>query len=187
MAGLHGVALVPLSMITPTLFSQAYYWLMGCSLGRGAQLMSFTLNDAFQVSVGDNAFIARNACINGHLLENAKGERRLLLAPVRVGEDAIVGPHAQVYPGCEIGAGAVIAARAVLPKNSRVAPGETWAGVPAACIRTAGGRVPEAGEVRVPSLLRRQVERILEEGELRAGRPQPAEGQELPGSAMVLK
>jgi len=185
MNGLQVVAFVPLSIITPSLFSQAYYWLMGCSIGRGAQLTSVSLNDAFQISVGDNAFIARHACINGHILENIKGERHLVLAPVRVGEDAIIGPHTQIYPGCEIGAGAVIAARAVLPKNSKGAPGETWAGVPAACIRTIGGHVPEKEDVKMPSLLRRQVEQIMEESDLRR-RLQSTDGQQLRGSASVL-
>ena len=42
-----------------------------------------------------------------------------------------MGLMAVIFPGCEIGDGAVIAAGAVLQKGTKVGPGEIWGGVPA--------------------------------------------------------
>jgi len=159
LSALHGMALAPLGLITPSLFSQAYFWLMGCRIGAGAKLCTATINDCFNLQVGEGSFIARGASINGHVLENGK----LLLAPVVIGSRAMIGTHSQICPGCEIGDGAVIGARSLLPKFTIVPPGEVWAGVPATCIRASGGGVPDLEDVQVPTSLRLQIERVLRE------------------------
>ena len=81
----------------------------------------------------------RNAIINAHLVE--KGE--LVMAPVKIGNGALIGGNSTVQPGCTIGEGAVVANRAVLPKWTDIPAGEVWGGVPAKCIRQADGTKPE--------------------------------------------
>ncbi|HJN70263.1 MAG TPA: DapH/DapD/GlmU-related protein, partial [Candidatus Thalassarchaeaceae archaeon] len=90
------------------------------------------------------SFISRlvglgGACtINAHIVE--RGE--LVMAPVVIGDGALIGAKSTVQPGCKIGEGAVIATMAVLPKWTEVPAGEVWAGIPAKCIRLADGTKP---------------------------------------------
>mmetsp|Transcript_70969 Transcript_70969/g.140899 ORF Transcript_70969/g.140899 Transcript_70969/m.140899 type:complete len:340 (-) Transcript_70969:82-1101(-) len=171
MSALHGMALAPLGLITPSLFSQAYFWLMGCRIGAGSKINSATINDCFNLQVGEGSFITRGASINGHVFENG----RLLLAPVVIGSRALIGTHSQICPGCEIGDDAVIGARSLLPKFTIVPPGEVWAGVPATCIRTTGGGIPTLEDVQVPTSLRLQIEHVLRDSEqsIDLRRPEP--------------
>ena len=49
--------------------------------------------------------------------------------------NCLVGLGAQINPGCEIGDGAVIASRAIVPKYTTVPAGEVWGGIPAKLIK----------------------------------------------------
>ena len=80
-----------------------------------------------------------HAVINAHLVE--RGE--LVMAPVNIGDDALIGANSTVQPGCTIGAGAVVASKAVVPKWTEIPPGEIWGGIPAKCIRLADGTKPQ--------------------------------------------
>jgi|TARA_B110000495_G_scaffold119952_1_gene104111 acetyltransferase-like isoleucine patch superfamily enzyme len=135
----HRVALFFLPFLVPSFLGNTYYWLSGAKLGQGVQINSAHLNDAGSVTLGDRVVIGGNAIINAHLTE--RGE--LVMAPVFIGNDALIGMGSVIQPGCNIGAGAVIASRAVVPKWTNVPDGEVWAGVPAKCIRLAGGSKPE--------------------------------------------
>ena len=83
--------------------------------------------------------IGGKAVINAHLTE--KGE--LVMAPVVIGNDALIGTESIIQPGCTIGEGAVIASRAVVPKWTNVPAGEVWGGLPAKCIRLVDGSKPK--------------------------------------------
>lgn len=135
----HRIALFFLPFLVPSFFGNIYYRLSGATLGEGVQINSAHLNDAGSVTLGDRVVIGGNATINAHLTE--RGE--LVMAPVVIGNDALIGMESIIQPGCNIGDGAVIASRAVLPKWTNVPAGEVWAGVPAKCIRLADGSKPE--------------------------------------------
>ena len=130
--------------LQPSWLVSAYFGMMGVKFGRGVQFNTVNINDAFTVSIGAETTLGGNATINGHLVEKAKDGSglELVLAPVRIGRDVVIGTASQINPGCEIGDGAVIASRAVLPKFTKVPAGETWGGIPAKCIRRADGSRP---------------------------------------------
>ena len=65
------------------------------------------------------------------------------MAPVVIGDDALIGMGSVIQPGCTIGEKAVIASRAVVPKWTNIPDGEVWAGIPAKCIKRADGTKPE--------------------------------------------
>jgi acetyltransferase-like isoleucine patch superfamily enzyme len=104
---------------------------MGCKIGWRAIISSDRLNDAYMVEIGNQSIIGSKVLITAHIAE----KDNLILAPVKIGEKCLIGVGSQINPGCEIGDGAVIASRAVLPKYTKVPPGEIWGGIPAKLIQ----------------------------------------------------
>ena len=135
----HKIALFFLPFLVPSFIGNTFYRLSGAKLGKGVQINSAHLNDAGSVTLGDGVVIGGKAIINAHLTE--KGE--LVMAPVNIGKDALIGMGSVIQPGCVIGEGAIIASRAVVPKWTTIPAGEVWAGIPARCIRLADGNIPE--------------------------------------------
>jgi hypothetical protein len=135
---LHRTALPALKLMIPSFFSDLYYRAMGCKVGKGAQVVSWSIYDCFMVEIGAETIIGGEAVIDGHLFE----KDGIHLARVRIGSRVVIGTEARISPGCVIGDGAVIAGRAVLPKFTKIPPGEVWGGIPAKCIRLADGSKP---------------------------------------------
>ena len=135
----HKIALFFLPFLVPSFIGNAFYRMSGAKLGKGVQINTAHLNDAGSVTLGDGVVIGGNAIINAHLTE--KGE--LVMAPVSIGSNALIGMGSVIQPGCTIGEGAIVASRAVVPKWTDIPPGEVWAGIPAKCIRLADGSKPE--------------------------------------------
>jgi len=135
----HKAALFFLPHLVPSFIGNTYYRLSGAKIGKGAQINTSNVNDCGFVTIGDRVVIGGKAVINAHLTE--KGG--LVMAPVVIGNDALIGTESIIQPGCTIGKGAIIASRAVVPKWTDVPAGEVWAGLPAKCIRLADGSRPE--------------------------------------------
>jgi len=135
----HKIALFFLPFLVPSFIGNTFYRLSGAKLGKGVQINSAHINDAGSVTLGDGVVIGGKAIINAHLTE--KGE--LVMAPVNIGKNALIGMGSVIQPGCVIGEGAIVASRAVVPKWTNVPAGEVWGGIPARCIRMADGTIPE--------------------------------------------
>lgn len=116
-----------LEFVTPSAFALAYYRLMGMKIGRNVTINSTAIADPSLIELGDGATIGGSASVLAHYAQGGY----LVVAPVRIGAGATIGLRAIVMGGAEVGAGAkVLAGSLVLPK-SRIAAGETWAGIPA--------------------------------------------------------
>ena len=139
MALLHRLALPSLKWMVPSFIGDLYYRMVGMKVGRGAQLNSSMINDAYMVEIGAKTVIGGDASINAHLFEN----NGIHLSPVRIGANCVVGTRSQINPGCIIGDGAVIASKAVLAKHTEVPAGEIWGGIPAKFIFRADGSRPD--------------------------------------------
>ncbi len=120
--------------LTP--FLPLYHRLMGMRIGARVQINTAVIADQNLISIGDDTVIGGDVTLVAHAAEGGK----LVTAPVRIGRRVTVGLMAVVFPGCEIGDDAVIAAGAVLSKGARVGPGEIWAGVPARRVGRRHGR-----------------------------------------------
>ena len=136
---LHRLALPSLQWMVPSFVANIYYGMMGCKIGKGAQINSPSVNDCFMVEIGAKTVVGGAAVINGHLFERDG----IHLAKIRIGSKVVIGTMAQINPGCVVGDGAVVASKAVLPKFTEVPAGEVWGGIPAKCIRKADGSKPE--------------------------------------------
>jgi hypothetical protein len=71
--------------------------------------------DRQSVRIGPGAVIGTRAVLAGHLaVKDAQGAFRITLAPVEIGEGALIGAHAGIGPGCRIAAGEEVPAAAFL-------------------------------------------------------------------------
>lgn len=103
-------------LLTP--FCSFFYRLMGAKLGGNVQINSKNVADHSLLEIGDNVVIGGNATVIGHSFE-AKGLR---LAKVKIGKNVIIGLNSVIMPGVTIGEGSVIAAGAIVPKNTTIEP-----------------------------------------------------------------
>ena len=116
-----------LEFITPTPFNVLFYKLMGMKVGRGTQINSSCLTDPSLIELGKNVTIGGSATICAHYAMGGY----LIIAPVKIGDGAVIGLRAIVMGGVEIGEKAkILPNSAVLPKTI-IPAGETWGGVPA--------------------------------------------------------
>jgi|TARA_B100001540_G_scaffold83535_2_gene75204 acetyltransferase-like isoleucine patch superfamily enzyme len=127
----HRLAQPSLKWMVPSFVGNIYYSMMGCKVGRGAQINSSFVNDCFMVEIGDRTIIGGDATINGHLFERDG----IHLSKVKIGKKVVIGAGSQINPGCVIGDGSVVASRAVLPKFTNIPPKEIWGGIPAKFIK----------------------------------------------------
>ena len=65
-----------------------------------------------------------------------------ILSGVTVEDGALVGGASLVQPGVTVGANAVIANRAVVPKFKSIPSNGVWAGLPARFLKRRGGSEP---------------------------------------------
>lgn len=130
------VAATFMDFILLTPFANIFYRLMGAKVGKNAQINSKFCADMSLLEVGDEAVIGGHATVICHSFER----HRLILKKVKIGNRAIVGLNSVILPGCVIGEGALIAAGAVLSKNTHVEPREVYCGVPAESAKGRHGR-----------------------------------------------
>ena len=121
------VAATFMDFILLTPFANIFYRLMGAKVGKNAQINSKFCADMSLLEIGDEAVIGGHATVICHSFER----HRLILKKVKIGNKAIIGLNSVILPGCDIGEGALIAAGAVLSRNTRVEPREVYCGVPA--------------------------------------------------------
>ncbi|HME69877.1 MAG TPA: DapH/DapD/GlmU-related protein [Myxococcota bacterium] len=102
-------------------------------IGRDAWIGPDVLVDLTRdVEIGDRVAISARCSLVTHMnvgVSRLKDRYSPVAAPVRVADDAYLGTGAVILHGVELGAGAVVAAGAVV--RAPVAPGAVVAGVPA--------------------------------------------------------
>lgn len=116
-----------LEFVTPSPFAQLYYRLMGMKIGRNVQINSTAIADPSLIELADNATIGGSASVLAHYAQGGY----LVIAPVKIGAGATIGLRAVVMGGVEVGAKAKVLASSFVLPNTKIPPGETWAGIPA--------------------------------------------------------
>jgi acetyltransferase-like isoleucine patch superfamily enzyme len=123
--------------VTP--FINLFHRLMGMKLGARVQINTAIIGDSNLIEIGDDTVIGGDVTLVAHAAEHGD----LVTARVKIGSRVTVGLMAVVFPGVEIGDGAMIAANAILLKGTKVGPREIWGGVPAK-------KLGERGQKRAP-------------------------------------
>lgn len=116
-------------LLTPIM--NIFYRLMGAKLGKNVQINSKYCADLSLLEIDDGVVIGGHATVIGHSFERS----RLILRKVKIGKHAVVGLNSVILPGTEIGEKAIIAAGAVLGKNTKVEPRSVYFGVPAESVK----------------------------------------------------
>ncbi len=116
-------------LLTPS--SNVFYTMMGAKLGKNVHINSKLVADLSLLEIGDNSVIGGNATVIGHVFE----DYCLKLKKVKIGKNVTIGLNSVIMPGCEIGDGAIIAAGAVLVKDTKVDAGDIFVGIPAESIK----------------------------------------------------
>lgn len=117
------VAFMDFILLTP--YCPLFYRLMGAKIGKNVLINSKNVADLSLLEIGDSSVIGGNATIIAHTFEQSG----LKLKKVRIGKNVIVGLNSVIFPGVEIGDHAVIAAGAIVPKDTRVATLTTFGSV----------------------------------------------------------
>jgi acetyltransferase-like isoleucine patch superfamily enzyme len=108
-----------LPMVPMTWFSNLFYKLLGCKMGKHVFLNTWTLNDAYLIELGDDVTVGGGAELSCHLYE--KG--RLVLDRIRIGEGSLVGANCYISPGVTIGKKCVVGLGSVLRRGKTIPDG----------------------------------------------------------------
>jgi len=118
-----------LPMVPMTPLSQMFHRVSGCRIGKNVWINTISLIDCYMISIGDNSIIGGEAVLSPHVFENG----HLIIAPITIGRDCLIGGHSYISPGVTIGDGSVIGMKAYVRKGKQVPPGTrmtTVAGMP---------------------------------------------------------
>ena len=129
-----------LEFVTPSVFAQLFYWLMGMKIGRNVTINSTAIADPSLIEIEDGATIGGSASVLAHYAQGGY----LVIAPVKIGAGATIGLRAIIMGGVEVGAQAKVLAGSFVLPNTKIPPGETWAGIPAQRIELARDKAEPA-------------------------------------------
>lgn len=110
-------------LLTP--FITWFYKSMGAKLGANVQINSDRVGDVWMLEIGDNSVIGGHATVICHSFE----KNGLNIKKVKIGRNVIIGLNSIIMPGVEIGDNSVIAAGAILPKDTKVEPKSLYLGI----------------------------------------------------------
>jgi hypothetical protein len=112
------------------------YLALGARLGANTYSAGALLDPPL-TRIGSNTVIGHDAVIFAHVIEGA----RLELKAVIIGNTVTIGAKAVVMPGVQIGDNAIVSTGAVVTKDTLIAAGEVWGGIPARRLKEAPGQV----------------------------------------------
>lgn len=98
----------------------------GAHIGRRVFVNSLWLTDHNLLELGDDVVIGSEVHLSGHTVEHGA----VKTAPVKLGDNVVVGVSSIVSIGVEAGAGCQIGALSFVPKFSKLEAGQTYAGIP---------------------------------------------------------
>jgi len=118
---------VPLKRLGGTPLLPLVYRLFGVRVGESVHIESDLLAAFDVISIGDRASIDEGASLLGCNVE----DRSLVIEPISVGCDCLVGTRSVLCPGAAMEAGARLEDLSLLQAGERIPSRQTWAGSPA--------------------------------------------------------
>lgn len=116
----------------PVPLQRLIYLALGARLGANTYSAGALLDPPL-IHIGSNTIIGHDAVVFAHVIEGA----RLELKSVHIGNTVTIGAKAVVMAGVRIGDNAIVSTGAVVTKDTRIAAGEIWGGIPARRIKAA--------------------------------------------------
>ncbi|RZT11414.1 Hexapeptide repeat of succinyl-transferase [Duganella sp. CF402] len=116
----------------PVPIQRLIYLALGARLGANTYSAGALLDPPL-THIGSNTIIGHDAVVFAHVIEGA----RLELKAVHIGNTVTIGAKAVVMAGVRIGDNAIVSTGAVVTKDTQIAAGEIWGGIPARRIKAA--------------------------------------------------
>ncbi|MYM23714.1 acyltransferase [Duganella sp. FT135W] len=116
----------------PVPIQRLIYLALGARLGANTYSAGALLDPPL-TRIGSNTIIGHDAVIFAHVIEGT----RLELKSVHIGNTVTIGAKAVVMAGVHIGDNAIVSTGAVVTKDTQIAAGEIWGGIPARRIKAA--------------------------------------------------
>jgi hypothetical protein len=116
----------------PVPIQRLIYLALGARLGANTYSAGALLDPPL-THIGSNTIIGHDAVVFAHVIEGAKLE----LKSVHIGNTVTIGAKAVVMAGVRIGDNAIVSTGAVVTKDTQIAAGEIWGGIPARRIKAA--------------------------------------------------
>lgn len=113
---------IVLPVIPMSFFSDFFFKLIGCKIGKNVWINTWMLNDPYLLTIEDNVIIGGRTDISCHIFEN----NRLILKKIHIGAGSVIGAHCYISPGvkigkkCVIGLGCYIRRDKEFPDNTKI-------------------------------------------------------------------
>ena len=134
-SGIYTMAVTLLLPVIPmTFFSMLFFRIIGCRIGKNSQINSYMLNDAYLLEIGNNVIVGGQTDISCHIFENNK----LILKPIRIGDNTMIGAHCYISPGVTIGKNCMIGLNSYIRQGKTIPDNTKLTSVGAVSYRTAG-------------------------------------------------
>ena len=118
---------VPLNHLGGTPLLPFVYRLFGARIGRDAHIASDLLAAFDLTSIGEGSSVDEGASLLGYAVEAGD----LVIGPVSIGRDCLVGTRSVLCPGAAMEDGARLEDLSLLSSGERIPAGQTWSGSPA--------------------------------------------------------
>jgi carbonic anhydrase/acetyltransferase-like protein (isoleucine patch superfamily) len=126
LGGIHTMAYrLILPLVPMTFFAMMYFRLAGCKIGKNVWMVSFSITDPYLVTIEDNTIIGGEAVLAAHVFENG----HLILAPIHIGKNCLVGTHSYINPGVTMGDGSVVGMGTFVRRGTQIPPKGRIAGI----------------------------------------------------------
>jgi len=116
--------------------------MMGMKLGANSYPANSYLSTPYHfISAGENVIFGAGAAVSPHTYESGG---KLTIKPIKIGNNVTIGMNSVIMHGVTIEDGGIVAAGAIVTKDTHIKSGEVWAGIPAKMIRDSKGSKPKA-------------------------------------------
>lgn len=124
-------------MITP--LGTLYLKILGAKIGKNVMINSKYLHDHGLLEIGDGCLIGGDAVMSAHVAEGG----HLVLSPIKLGQNVLISQKAVLMPGVEVGDNSIVAAGAIVLKDTKIPANEIWGGVPAKFLKARQPKEPK--------------------------------------------
>jgi len=129
-SGIHTIAMRSILPFIPvSYFCNLYFKILGAKIAKNVYINTPMVADAYLLTLEEGVIIGGNAEVTCHIMERD----HLVLSPIRIGRDSLVGTGAYVSPGVDIGARCTIGARCYIRRGVTIPDGSIYtviAGLP---------------------------------------------------------
>jgi hypothetical protein len=128
--------------LMPSLIKKAFYHLLGARLGRGHMMIGGQLTEPYLITIESGAVIGGDCWLLAHAMTRSEGRNVLILQPITIRRDAIIGAWSMIMPGVTVEPGALLRASSYVSMNTLIPAHEQWGGNPAKRRDPARPRLP---------------------------------------------